>query len=823
MGQQGQSREVPPQDENLFYGVYIPQPTLEENNVVADKSEALMLVKKYKRARFKSFRTRQEATDFALYGAANTSSLPTNTSEAPPSGEKPSPFRGPKPQDMIRLRKSIENGDFEYVQKTVWENPRYLVSSGDTPAILQEGSRYNALHIAAKSGNATISAYILATVSSPEFVCKLYGDNTGETENTEERCSVLLDLYLNMPDKGSNETPLHFATKFGAARVVQVLVAYPQCNKTARNKFMQTPSDIICSRLNGAEAALKEEIAGYLEEQFFVPVLRSDDECSPPRVGEPFSPTSPPPLMETKGNVKSPTYEVQALAGPMPKPQAMAFRKRWKTPPRNPGSPTCHSPLKDPERGWEKIGRELAHEWHVTWKEYWPFLNSYTDFKTSEGLQLLEDYLNIRFKEACQEVSPKNISPNKSHEESNETNPLSPMSELCLALKACKLNCSGKVLPSNPFRAPVPPPPPRSVGLPSLPIDGEIKINNAENHHNIVSSYQFMDKYCQTFAVRISDSLQRNIDSGSEFFNKEIQQFCNVISSCISNNHFSTPDFSKLHSRLGYCVAQKLFELEDYEISAITKNINQNIIKKSDGDYSSSDEETTFREFYRRRGASHPMKVNKKLVNQATICISKAILNSVEELKSCNDISNLENTEEQCKELWSKRESCLCNWEQLKLDRRHFDHSITANKKLNFSPNEPDETKELVNNNPDILGNCIEPSSGEESDESDTESEEYFTPPSSPIGPSAFTSDDDLDMESPDEGPDVYIVGNTPSKLDAAVLDAIKSEVISVAKYPNISRWRHTVLLHSSQERNCWQSPSTKSKSKKIFHMQFTK
>lgn len=50
---------------------------------------------------------------------------------------------------------------------------------------------------------------------------------------------------------------------------------------------------IICSRMNNAHASLKEEIAGYLEEQFFVPVLRSEDDCIPPTVGQPFSPTSP--------------------------------------------------------------------------------------------------------------------------------------------------------------------------------------------------------------------------------------------------------------------------------------------------------------------------------------------------------------------------------------------------------------------------------------------------------------------------------------------------------------------------------------------------
>lgn len=104
----------------------------------------------------------------------------------------------------------------------------------------QEGSRYNALHIAARSRNATICAFILQTVGSREFMHHFYGDAT----DVDQRCAVLLDLYLNTPDKALNETPLHFATKFGAVHVVRVLVAYPQCDRAATNKFHQTAKDV---------------------------------------------------------------------------------------------------------------------------------------------------------------------------------------------------------------------------------------------------------------------------------------------------------------------------------------------------------------------------------------------------------------------------------------------------------------------------------------------------------------------------------------------------------------------------------------------------
>ena len=106
----------------------------------------------------------------------------------------------------------------------------------------QEGSRYNALHVAAKARNAEISSLILQTVGNVTFIQLLYGDD--DDASCKDRASILVDLYLNTPDKALNETPLHFGVKFGSQPVVDVLVSYPQCDKNAKNKFGQTPRDV---------------------------------------------------------------------------------------------------------------------------------------------------------------------------------------------------------------------------------------------------------------------------------------------------------------------------------------------------------------------------------------------------------------------------------------------------------------------------------------------------------------------------------------------------------------------------------------------------
>lgn len=79
-------------------------------------------------------------------------------------------------------------------------------------------------------------------MSNTDFIKLLYGDDN--QQNAEARTTILLDLYLNTPNKGLNETPLHFASKYGAADVVEVLVSYPQCDKTLKNKFQKTAEQV---------------------------------------------------------------------------------------------------------------------------------------------------------------------------------------------------------------------------------------------------------------------------------------------------------------------------------------------------------------------------------------------------------------------------------------------------------------------------------------------------------------------------------------------------------------------------------------------------
>lgn len=52
--------------------------------------------------------------------------------------ERANCFKSPRTQDLTaKLRKAVEKGDKEAFSELVWNNPRYLIGSGDNPTIVQ--------------------------------------------------------------------------------------------------------------------------------------------------------------------------------------------------------------------------------------------------------------------------------------------------------------------------------------------------------------------------------------------------------------------------------------------------------------------------------------------------------------------------------------------------------------------------------------------------------------------------------------------------------------------------------------------------------------
>lgn len=400
------SPEISSEHPSVYYGV-CPQPddsSVKDDSVhvYVDKTKALKAVMKLKGARFKAFSSRESAENFSK-GLCEDGGSPHKLSTEKHKAssvteslisvdvEKANEFKSPRTQDLTaKLRRAVETGDKEAFNKLVWENPRYLIGSGDNPTIVQEGCRYNVLHVAAKENQSEMSRLILETLENPQFM-RLMFPNDDELM-LAQRITYILDLYLNTPDKASNETPLHFACKFGCPDVVNVLCSHPFTDKNCRNKYGQKPSSVICERKNKSKE-VKQKIVAYLEDRFYVPLLRATDNTLHPVIGEPWCPGS----SETPGmteDPKNPMMAIKAFVGPLNSSKAEEFHRLWKTPPRDRAGYFHHILKSDWDQGAERVGRELAHELGFPWAEYWEFLNCFIDLSTQDGLGMLEEYLS---------------------------------------------------------------------------------------------------------------------------------------------------------------------------------------------------------------------------------------------------------------------------------------------------------------------------------------------------------------------------------------------------------------------------------------------
>ncbi|XP_070689474.1 ankyrin repeat and LEM domain-containing protein 2 [Pempheris klunzingeri] len=402
----------------FYYGVCPPWEDVlarnERAHVYTDKKDALQVLKMIKGSRFKAFPHREDAEKFAKgicdYFPSPNKSTPCVSPVKPGlviskdnmevdtiNRERANSFKSPRTQDLTaKLRKAVEKGDKVAFSDLVMTNPRYLIGSGDNPTIVQEGCRYNVMHVAAKENQAGIAQLLLDTLENPEFMRLMYPDD--QEVMLQKRICYIVDLYLNTPDKAGFETPLHFACKFGCPEVVNVLCSHPGVYKDCKNKDGQRPCDLICSRKNKTQE-VKQKISEYLEDRCYVPLLRATDNTSQPIIGALWSPESsesPSLLQRHTRSPIDPMMTVTAFVGPLSPSKANDFRRSWKTPPRDRAEHFHHILKSDPDRGAERVGRDLARGMGHPWAEYWDFLDSFVDLSSTEGLRKLEEYLNKR-------------------------------------------------------------------------------------------------------------------------------------------------------------------------------------------------------------------------------------------------------------------------------------------------------------------------------------------------------------------------------------------------------------------------------------------
>ncbi|TMS38106.1 hypothetical protein L596_004903 [Steinernema carpocapsae] len=271
-------------DSDGLYAVYVPSgigsPSGEVFKSLKDASmfATSPLPKRYG-ARFKRFTSKQDAEAYALRGGDSASIKPETLSDRDTvekvCSEPVVPFPSVTKPQLGEVKRAIEKFHNDIFVNLAEQNPRVLINtSADTPTIIAEGCRYNALHIASKCGNCAVVKYVIELVKDHESLAKIYG-----TKDVAFRSEVLLENFLTTPDKGENNTPLHFASKFGFVDIVALLTQYSACNLSALNKYEMSPLQVACSRYSGEGDAKKKrvsEISKYIG-AYYIPLYRSAD------------------------------------------------------------------------------------------------------------------------------------------------------------------------------------------------------------------------------------------------------------------------------------------------------------------------------------------------------------------------------------------------------------------------------------------------------------------------------------------------------------------------------------------------------------------
>uniref|UniRef100_A0A0K0CXU9 ANK_REP_REGION domain-containing protein n=1 Tax=Angiostrongylus cantonensis TaxID=6313 RepID=A0A0K0CXU9_ANGCA len=196
------------------YAVYFPADIAKSpRNVFLTLQEAVKFANspegKSNGARFNRFGTPKEAMDFFASGEIRT---PEETTTPVAPSEPIIPFPSVSRYQMNDLKKAIEKGTVEAVSDLIDSNPRFLINTSVMVCILlMEGFRFNALHIAARHGKASVVEKILQLIGDKRFLAAVYGTNE---DDAQLRMENIVTSYLNTPDKVQFFLTLFYPTTF---------------------------------------------------------------------------------------------------------------------------------------------------------------------------------------------------------------------------------------------------------------------------------------------------------------------------------------------------------------------------------------------------------------------------------------------------------------------------------------------------------------------------------------------------------------------------------------------------------------------------------
>lgn len=207
-----------------------------------------------------------------------------------------------------------------------------------------------------------------------------------------------------------------------------------------------------------------------------------------------------------------------------------------------------HLKLVDAEKGLEMIGRALAKEKNVKWREFWNFLNEFIDIRSTDGLNKLEQYLK-----------------KKSNSNQDTNNKEAQIGTLCSALTKLEVEQNGSSSGRLPYV-------PKNLDMllrnNGLPADKSPPVTPA-NSPNAFSAYLCAEKAWQVYAKRMTNTILHNINSVvsiNDTLKAELKRLKSLICSYKEDTRFFGVDFQLAHSRFAHLIIAYISQDEQRDV-----------------------------------------------------------------------------------------------------------------------------------------------------------------------------------------------------------------------------------------------------------------
>lgn len=295
-----------------------------------------------------------------------------------------------------------------------------------------------------------------------------------------------------------------------------------------------------------------------------------------------------------------------------------------------PGFKERNLKLADVEKGLEVIGRCLAKEQNVGWKEFWSFLDEFVDIASVDGLTKLENYLQHKSNEKMK--PPQSLTlPIHGDRFAPVSGESSPMTNMCRHLN--KLNMSRDTTPHAQHSPHI---------APSSP--------------NEFHAYLCVEKSCQVFATRMMKPLTQSLNNlvgVNDALTSELGRLKSLVCSYKEDIRFFAIDFRAAHSRFAHILVALLKEQAD---------VNDN------GHNNLEDVENCLRQILlaKEKALTSPTNNNNGpngvTVNvQQLVCLIKFILKRID-AKDDVILPETLTTERDCHDVWAAEDKCDCEW-----------------------------------------------------------------------------------------------------------------------------------------------------------------